>query len=73
MCEQCNNTDTSAKRELALPANSSFAPGEISRFILAIPQGWHLLNEAASQHEYFSARRLEPPQPGHFWWTGGQP
>lgn len=29
MCEQCNNADTSAKRELALPATFSFAPAKI--------------------------------------------
>jgi len=74
MCEQCNNADTSAKRELALPANFSFSPAEISRFIIAIPHGWHLLNYAAAQREYIGACRLgPPPPPGHFWWTGGQP
>lgn len=74
VCEQCNDADKAAKRELGLPKDFSFSPAEIRGFVLATAHGWHLLNYAAARREYTGACKFgPPPAPGHFWFAGSQP
>jgi hypothetical protein len=44
ICEQCNSADGHAKRMLGLPANWSFSPHEIGRFVTATPHSNHIVN-----------------------------
>lgn len=66
VCEQCNNADTAAKKELKLPKNFSFSPAEIRCFVIPIPHGWHLINYAAAQQLY-RAVSLPPAPPPALW------
>ena len=39
ICGDCNSADGLAKKELNLPSDWSFSPGEIRQFVTAIPHG----------------------------------
>jgi hypothetical protein len=41
ICDQCNSADGRMKRDLKLPADFSFSPQEIRRFVLPTPHGRH--------------------------------
>lgn len=55
ICDQCNAADGAAKRQLKLPANFSFSPHEISRFVTATPHGKHKLNMEVAAAIHFAA------------------
>lgn len=73
LCEQCNNADTAAKRELRLPNDFSFSPQEINCFVSATPHGWHLINYMAAANLYAAVQRTVPPPPLIFWPPGTPP
>ncbi len=49
ICDQCNAADGTAKRCLGLPADFSFSPSEIHRFVHAIPHRSHTINLVEAQ------------------------
>lgn len=51
ICDQCNLVDGRVKRHLGLPADWSYSPDEIRRFITAAPHGNHVV-------DYVEARRI---------------
>ena len=52
VCEQCNAADGHAKKSLSLPRAWSFSPDDISRFVIAIPHGWHLVTLNTAQQVF---------------------
>lgn len=61
ICEQCNSADATAKRKLGLPANWSFSPQEIGRFVTATPHGKHRFDYAVAASIYEQATGLLAP------------
>jgi rubredoxin len=56
ICEDCNNADTTASRELGLPKHFSFPLGKIRRFILPVPHAPHRIDLDAAQRVWEEAR-----------------
>ena len=57
ICGQCNSADGAVKRKLKLPKNFSFAPEEISHFIVVKPHAPHVINfiRAAQIYEHITS------------------
>jgi ssDNA-binding Zn-finger/Zn-ribbon topoisomerase 1 len=51
ICDQCNTVDGFVKRRLGLPADWSYSPEEIRRFVTATPHGNHVV-------DFVEARRI---------------
>lgn len=56
ICEDCNNADTSASRDLGLPKHFSFSVGKIKRFILPASHAPHCVDLRAAQTVWEEAR-----------------
>ncbi|WNL48101.1 hypothetical protein RKE25_10910 [Dyella sp. BiH032] len=56
ICEDCNNADTRASRDLGLPKHFSFPVGKIRRFILPVPHAPHRIDIDAAQRAWEEAK-----------------
>lgn len=52
ICSSCNSADGAAKRQLKLPKNFSFSPGEIGTFVIATPHEGHAVDLDAAHLTY---------------------
>jgi hypothetical protein len=60
MCDECNGADGRAKRQLGLPADWSFSPGEIERFVTATPHRTHVIDLSVAEATYRDAQAVLP-------------
>jgi rubredoxin len=56
VCNDCNNADAEAKRELKLPRYFSFSPAEIRQFCTAVPNQPHQIDVARARSLWEGAR-----------------
>jgi hypothetical protein len=66
ICGDCNTADGAAKRKLGLPADWSFSPAELARFVKVLPHsGKASINYAIAHQIYDAAKR--PSNTAKFW------
>ena len=58
ICGQCNSSEGAAKRSLKLPANFSFSPEEIRKFVKSVPHGKHKICLETASSIYNSLVRV---------------